>query len=206
MMILSSGSRRLRRLGRNDGLHFLDPTVRQPTAFSRADFAPRGVKRSRPRRSGARGTPGSRTRREAPLGPADLSASRHRGLPKSYEPQVRRSPGVPRAVFEVCSARPPVGLPFRRNRRLPTAAGPDSAAGGQCRQSKRLCHRGPSGARLARRDRAAWTSGKRCALGTAGRPPHPVPHHEALSRRPPSGQGDRNIVLRRRYVKPLCFG
>ena len=57
------------------------------------------------------------------LGPTDLDASRHRGLSKSGppsllrasagKPQVRRLPGVPRAVFEACSASPPVDFPFQ---------------------------------------------------------------------------------------------
>jgi len=33
------------------------------------------------------------------LGPTDLDASRHRGLSKSFLPQVRQTQGVPRAVF-----------------------------------------------------------------------------------------------------------
>jgi hypothetical protein len=103
--------------GRRDGasrsVSFSPIRMSDNHPHSRGRKTPRGVKRSRPRKPGARGTPGSRTRRQAPPGPADPGTSRHRGLPKSYEPQVRRSPGVPRAMFEVCSARPPVGLPFQ---------------------------------------------------------------------------------------------
>ena len=33
--------------------------------------------------------------------------------PISLEPQVRQFSGVPRAMFEACSARPPVDLPFQ---------------------------------------------------------------------------------------------
>jgi hypothetical protein len=53
-----------------------------------------------------------RAGRRGPEGPADLGASRHRGLPKSMKPLVRRLPGVPRAVFEVCSAPTLVEIPF----------------------------------------------------------------------------------------------
>ena len=43
-------------------------------------------------------TEGARDAR-GPRGPADLDASRHRGLSKSVKPQVRQTQGVPRAVF-----------------------------------------------------------------------------------------------------------
>src|SRR5207247_10266370 len=53
-------------------------------------LAPRGTKATRPRTGPARMTPA-------------LTA------PKELPTQVRRFPGVPRAVFEACSAWPPVG-------------------------------------------------------------------------------------------------
>ena len=54
-----------------------------------------------------------RVRKLKVLRPTGLDASRHRGLSKLIVPQVRRSLGVPRAVFEVCSASPPVDGPFQ---------------------------------------------------------------------------------------------
>ncbi len=143
-------------------------------------------------RAGRRGLGRDAKRRPDPRTPAP------RGTEACRSPMNRKSAGRPASRarrLRLAPRGPRWAYPFRRQRRLPTAAGPGSAAGGRYRRSERLCHRGPSGARLARRDRAAWTSGERCALGTAGRPPHPLPHHEALSRRPPSGQGDRNIIF-----------
>src|SRR5665647_2491329 len=55
--------------------------------------------------------------------PRDIEACR-----SPVVPQVRRFAGVPRAVFEVCSASPPVDFPFQAPRltegRLSTANGP----------------------------------------------------------------------------------
>src|SRR5665213_1869826 len=48
------------------------------------------------------------------LGPTDLDASQHRGALKS-EPQVRRFPGVPRAMFIGLLRLAPGGLPISGN-------------------------------------------------------------------------------------------
>ena len=40
--------------------------------------------------------------------PTDPDTSQHRGMLKSVKPQVRQTQGVPRTVFEACSARSPV--------------------------------------------------------------------------------------------------
>ena len=61
---------------------------------------------------------------KGPDGPTGLDTSRYRGLSKSGNPpslfelwrasrKSAKSQGVPRAVFEVCSASPPVVLPFQ---------------------------------------------------------------------------------------------
>jgi hypothetical protein len=53
-----------------------------------------------------------------PIGPTDLGASRHRGVPMKLKPQVRRSPGVPRAVFIGLLCLTPGGLTFQAPRPL----------------------------------------------------------------------------------------
>jgi hypothetical protein len=47
----------------------------------------------------SRSPPKGRAGRRGLERPTDLGISRHRGVPKSVEPQVRRSPGVPHAMF-----------------------------------------------------------------------------------------------------------
>ena len=61
---------------------------------------------------------------KGPGGPTGLDASRHRGLSKvpvslprtTGSRKSAESQGVPRAVFEVCSASPPVDFPFQATR------------------------------------------------------------------------------------------
>jgi len=84
-----------------------------------------------PERMRARGTPGSQGTR----GPRRLAAPR---LAEVYlEPPVRRSPGVPRAVFEACSAptpedrRPCCGHPLDILRWWSAAGGPDQRSLGR---------------------------------------------------------------------------
>ena len=100
-----------------------------------------------------------------------------------------KSQGVPRAVFEVCSASPPVDLPFQATflteGRLSTALGP-----GRDRQSCDRCrprHHGARGARQARRDgcgfdRRDLAPHLRCK--GIPRPPLPAPHLKMLYRHP----------------------
>jgi hypothetical protein len=85
---------------------------------------------------------------------------------KTGEPQVRQSLGVPRAVFEVCSASPPVDLPFRlpplRQDAYPPLLAQVVAA--LCDRTQRDAITGPVDARSARRDE--------CGLDRRAASPH----------------------------------
>ncbi len=99
------------------------------------------------------------------------------------KPQVRHFSGVPHAVFEACSARPPVDIPFR----LPfsSARKPFHRFGGLDMPGRlappvRHAAKSPGDARLARRDRtasAAPAKGVRVAPQPATAPD---PHSDAL--------------------------
>ena len=101
--------------------------------------------------------------------PRDIEACRNPNNPPSPfrasagMPQVRHVTGVPRAMFEVCSAKPPVDLPFRPP--SSSARAPIHRYGP--RRSRLTFDRlpatpsmGPGDVRLARRDSAAWTAGR----------------------------------------------
>jgi len=95
------------------------------------------------------------------------------------EPQVRQLSGVPRAMFEACSARPPVDFPFQ----APSLAGLQSlsTAAGTCRRTA-VGSRRSAGSRGPQR-RAAGAPGPGsfgCRAGAVRpspptRPPPPVP-------------------------------
>ncbi len=86
---------------------------------SRGAFCARGLRPMRSRKSPrARGTPGVRRTHglrylATPKRNGDLGRGRR---PVLIEPQVRLRSSVPRAVFEACSARPPVGVTFQASR------------------------------------------------------------------------------------------
>jgi hypothetical protein len=112
------------------------------------------------------------------------------------KPQVRHLSGVPRAMFEACSARPPVALPFRAasltqgepNHRCGDKPAPHGMTPRRHRPSSV-----PSGARRARRDRAASAARLRVCVLHPNRATAPDPHfktpHEA-----PLMDRDRNII------------
>src|SRR5215213_7354698 len=72
----------------------------------------------------------------------------------SETPQVRHFSGVPRAVFEACSARPPVAVTFQAS--FPFGRGSLTTAGGTIDSAWRTvtavrrCHRGSQVTRSAR--------------------------------------------------------
>ena len=79
--------------------------------------------------------------------------------------------GVPRAVFEACSARPPVGLPFQvLSETEPTHRFRDPWRVWRSVPPYDAPPKVPRDARLARRDPAAWAAVR--ALRTRTRPPH----------------------------------
>jgi hypothetical protein len=96
--------------------------------------------------------------------------------PSPAAPQVRRSSGVPRAVFEACSVRPPVDRRFQDFSRfraldeaLPTAIGLTGPA--HVWRTDRNGRHVLSGAQPARRDLTTWAA----ATDGACHPPRP-PH------------------------------
>jgi hypothetical protein len=113
----------------------------QPLPFSRRVSRPRLASRAPPkvraaRDAGVLAQTSLRGLRKRLTGPAGLIASRCSGGTMLFDeassetPQVRHFSGVPRAVFEACSARPPVALPFQvRTADLTTAAGASAHAG-----------------------------------------------------------------------------
>jgi hypothetical protein len=133
----------------------------------------------------ARGTPGSRWTH----GPRCLTAPRRPGhVPGKWAfrpgaagispaaPQVRRSSGVPRAVFEACSVRPPVDRRFQDFSRvcaldeaLPTAIGLTGPA--RVWRPSRNGRHVLSGAQPARRDLTTWAAATDGACRPL-RPPH----------------------------------
>ena len=124
------------------------------------------------------------------LGPTDLDASRHRGLSKSVLPQVRRFPGVPRAVFLGLLRSVLGSRPFRRvhpyeHRDQSTVEGfgvgpatPDPGAG--------PCRQGPSARGWrAKTLRLGPPNGFWRRISDApNRPPLPAPRLETLDQTP----------------------
>ena len=134
-------------------------------------------------------TEGARDAR-GPKGPTGLDASRHRGLSKRLlVPQVRQTQGVPRAVFEACSAPSPVVGRSSRSPEEPVRDSPPlkpgHSAGGHADWTT-----GPPAVRgLGVRDRHAgimrgWTAGDRRHISDACRFPATAP-------RPASGDADQ---------------
>jgi hypothetical protein len=119
-----------------------------------------------------------------PRGPTGLDASRHRGLSKLIVPQVRRSLGVPRAVFLRFAPHRPrwtylsgtVPLLANWQAAYPPLSGPGRRCG-PVTGCKRDAITGPRGARSARRDHAAWTAGWGISrrISDAPEPGHRVP-------------------------------
>ena len=137
-----------------------------PPVFFAAPGRPSSKPLAPQRTEGARDAKG-------PDGPADLDASRHRGLSKSGGPpspfrataRQAASPPNPRrparGVFRFAPHRPRWTSHFRHpallTERLSTATGPNGAQHiWPCRLPPSV---GPSDARMARRDEAAWTAG-----------------------------------------------
>ena len=153
-------------------------------------FAARGRRRSKsgPSRKRARGTPGpSRTR-----GPRRLAAPRLAEVKVIASPSM---PGVPRAVFEVCSAITPVGRQFLTHR-CGGAGKPGGAELPGTAPARRLApSAAPVDACRAPGKIAAWTaaaSGVR--LGTPQQPPHPVPRVVTTAKRP-SSEGRDGVMM-----------
>ena len=141
----------------------------------------------------------------------ECTGDSHHGVPEAS--------GVPRAVFEACSAKPPVDVPFRphplmfRAQGLPTASG-SSAMPFAIGLAPGIAAKRTRDARLAHRDQAAWAAATALrtpvtATAPAVRlapadPRSPAPHLRrrlpavpALERpraRPRMGRGDMNIV------------
>ena len=123
-----------------------------------------------PRALVPRGAKAARSR----TGQLGLSARCCRSSPAA--PQVRRSSGVPRAVFEACSVRPPVDRRFQDfsrscalNEALPTAIGLTGPA--RVWRTSRNGRHVLSGAQPARRDLTTWAAATDGACHPL-RPPH----------------------------------
>jgi hypothetical protein len=115
--------------------------------------------------------------------PRDTEACRSPNCRKSAQSQ-----GVPRAVFEGLLCIAPGGLTFQ----APSLSA--RAPIHRCGPTR------PSGARLARRDHAAWAAGSSRRIsdaeGVVPRPPLPAPHLKMLYRHPSvTRAGYRDIIL-----------
>jgi hypothetical protein len=106
--------------------------------------------------------------RGLPVPTARVQRERTRG----YSRRFRKSSGIPRAVFEACSARSPVDVPaeFPRRFAIHRWRGPtgSSVFGTRKRQTQAPCDE-----RQARRKRAAWAAGAQVACSQR-RPPLPI--------------------------------
>ena len=96
-----------------------------------------------------------RVGRQGSVGPTDLDASQHRGVlksdnRKSAQPKTSRARCL-KGCLKVCSVSPPVDVTFQATRL-------------SFRMGRPPIHlysgKWPRGARLARRDEAAWTAGR----------------------------------------------
>ena len=114
----------------------------------------------------------------------------------SLEPQVRQFSGVPRAVFEACSARPPVDLPFQAAWLVAEAAYPplrgqtdasryDPAGTGR--------HWSPVTRGSARRDRAASAVAARVCVLHPVATTAPDPHSKTPLEAPLVDRGNRPV-------------
>jgi hypothetical protein len=105
------GNRRSSRLAHVTAYAHVEFIFLQPPAFSRR-VCVRVLKMCAPKREG-------RAERRGPDGPAGLIASQRSGGTMLFDEAPsgnsasRHFSGVPRAMFEACSARPPVVLPFQ---------------------------------------------------------------------------------------------
>ena len=189
------------------------PTLRRPHSLAGPGLRPRRIPLP-PLPNKNRGRAG---RCSGPDGPAGLDASRHRGLSKLIVPQVRQFPWRPaRGVYRFTPHRP--RWTYLSGDRTSLSIGRPPIHRCWPRSSLRSCDRmqrdaitGPGGARLARRDAAAWTAGwgiDAASPTPPNRPPLPAPRLETADPSVARGGMDRTIVhglkaRQQRYLKKI---